>query len=82
MSRTIAVLNSDGEPDYVVAEPRQRQHRPQAGRAQMYEGAVEFFMSSGEGANFVKPDYFEDMDGERYQIQDVDDVEWLKSLSP
>lgn len=80
MSRTINVVDGEGNPDYVVVEFRQAVHRPLAGAAQSKNGAAEFFLSNGDDLNLISAERFDDLDGESYYVQDERDIEWLKAI--
>ena len=82
MSRTINVVDGDGNPDYVVVEFRQARHRPLAGAAKSLQGAAEFFLSNGEGVNLISAELFEDLNGFAYYAQEEADIEWLAKIKP
>lgn len=80
MSRTINVVDGNGQTDYVVVEVKEESFRSLDGPRQTYDGAVEFFLSNGEALNHISAERFEDLDGESYYAQGKLDIEWLKTL--
>lgn len=80
MSRTINVVDGEGNPDYVVVRFRQVPHRPVAGPAQSKDGVPDFFLSNGDSLNLISAERFDDLDGESYYVQDERDIEWLSAL--
>lgn len=82
MSRTINVVDGDGNQDYVVVEFRQARYRPLAGSAKSLQGAAEFFLSNGEDVNLISAERFEDLNGLAYYAQEEADIEWLAKIKP
>ena len=80
MSRTINVVDGDGNQDYVVVEFRHTKHRPLAGSAKSLQGAAEFFLSNGDDLNLMSAERFEDLNGYSYYAQKKDDIDWLAAL--
>lgn len=80
MSRTIKVVDGEGNPDYVVVEFRQISHKSLAGSTQSLDGSAEFFLSNGDDLNLMSAERFEDLDGFSYYAQDKLDIEWLNTL--
>lgn len=83
MSRTIAVQDSDGNDDYIVAEIKPVHHRPLSGKKVDLPGTVSFYLSSGQVLNHVSDELFENpMTEEIYYLVSDEDIEWLLSIHP
>lgn len=83
MSRTIAVKNSEGNDDYIVAEIKPIHHRPLSGKKVDLPGTVSFYLSTGQVLNHISEERFENpMTEESYYVVNDKDTEWLLSLKP
>ncbi|MGM0703898.1 MAG: hypothetical protein ACQEUG_16070 [Pseudomonadota bacterium] len=81
MSRRIAVKDSEGNDDYVIAAFTPVQHSPLSGHRANMPGSVSFYLSTGEELNLESAHRFEDPISEQsYYVLNEEDLELLLRL--
>ncbi|MWJ26654.1 hypothetical protein GPM19_00270 [Halomonas sp. ZH2S] len=81
MSRRIAVKDSEGNDDYVVAECGPVRHSKLSGKSSDLPGVMSFYLSTGEALNLESAQRFVNpMTEESYYAVNDEDIEWLRGL--